>query len=185
MFASNLPLLYKLLMQVPDNFKLVYPKSEIDLVSEKLAREISKDFLGKDVVIAPVLRGGVYFFCNLAPKIEILHLVSMFKAKSYVGTEQGDIKIEILDDSFIGKDVILVDDICDSGKTLSSLEAQLMEMGARSVTSVVLIQRMIENQIYQPKYVGFHYFGPEWFVGFGCDNEGFYSTLPDLYILNK
>lgn len=84
-----------------------------------------------------------------------------------------------------GRVVLVVDDVCDSGRTLEALERDLMERGAREVRTVVLIRRLLDRPSFVPCWIGFEYKGPEWFVGYGMDDGQRWRNLPAVHIIKR
>jgi hypoxanthine phosphoribosyltransferase len=84
-----------------------------------------------------------------------------------------------------GRVVLVVDDLCDTGRTLEALEKELLERGAREVRSVVLIRRLLNKPTFVPCWVGFEYSGLEWFVGYGMDDGERWRNLPGVYIIRR
>ena len=84
-----------------------------------------------------------------------------------------------------GRSVILMDDVCDSGKTLAALKSRLLEVGAVEVRSAVLIKRVLEQPTFEPDYVGFRYSGKEWFVGYGMDDRSRWRNLGSIFVVDQ
>lgn len=82
-----------------------------------------------------------------------------------------------------GRAILIVDDICDTGSTLRTLDRVFLELGAAEVASVVMIHRTVPGSQYQPRWSGFNYRGDEWFVGFGLDDLGWHRNLPGVYCM--
>jgi hypoxanthine phosphoribosyltransferase len=180
-------------MKIPKQYSLVYSREDIANRVQALGAEVSAwaATLGQDtdVLAIPVLRGGIYFFSDLTRAITSSVEVAPGRARAYEEGRNAQARSEIyinLDGvSVAGRHVLLIDDICDSGRTLSKLGAYLTAQGAESVRSAVLILREIENPPLRPDWVGFSYPGSEWFVGYGMDDEGRYSNLPHIYTIES
>jgi len=84
-----------------------------------------------------------------------------------------------------GRSVLVVDDICDSGRSLAVLSAALKEAGAREVRAAVLVTRKVESQAYSPEWSGFDYSGKEWIVGYGMDDSERWRNLPGVFIITQ
>ena len=179
--------------QIPANFKLQYSRAEIASRVKELGREID-DWCKSvwadsrtDVVAIPVLRGGIFFFADLvreiSSSIEIAPVRSVaYDPKSNSATE---VSIDLYAESLPikGRVVIIVDDVCDSGRTLEELERALLARGAREVRSVALVLRLLPRPTFVPCWVGFEYKGPEWFVGFGMDDNEHWRNLPEIHVI--
>ena len=84
-----------------------------------------------------------------------------------------------------GRSVLLVDDVCDSGRTSAELTQRFIKLGAREVRSAVLIKRILPHETFNPDWIGFEYNGPEWFVGYGMDDCDRWRNLGSIYIIQK
>lgn len=180
--------------QIPANYKLIYNRAQINDAVRLLAKKISpwlwetREKTGQDVLALPVLRGGIFFFCDLARQLE--HSVELRLARTWAyepGTQNAskEIRIDLSDVDAKDRSVLLIDDICDSGRTLKALQASLLKSGARAVRSAVLIRRLIEPLTYEPEYCGFEFLGPDWFVGYGMEDAEQWRNLPEIYTIER
>ena len=180
---------------IPANFKLQFSQERINSRVKELGAEIDqwcKSVWAEsrtDVVAIPVLRGGVYFFSDLSRCITSSIEIAPVKTSAYdAGTNSAK---EVTVDQFAdpvqikGRVVLVVDDVCDSGRTLEQLEKSLLERGAREVRTVVLVRRLLPRPTFVPCWVGLEYSGPEWFVGYGMDDNERYRNLPDVYVIGR
>ena len=151
-----------------------------------LAKEIEKDFAGRDLVIVALLNGTVVFLADLLRRLSLPLRLDFIGVSSYgAGTESAELtftKELRLDVS--GRDVLLVDDILDTGKTLARVTAKLRKLGPRQIRSCVLLDkpsRRVEKVT--ADYVGFTI--PNHFVvGYGLDYAERYRNLPFVGILH-
>lgn len=179
---------------IPSHYKLAYTEFEISQVESTLGVMISewaKDVWQQtetDVLAIPVLRGGIFFYANLMPKVTWSVEMAPARTRAYeqamnnVQRERVEVNIDGVDVS--GRSVLLVDDICDSGRTLKILTEYLKEKGAREVRTAVLIKRVHDKCVFDPDYVGFEYHGPEWFVGYGMEDRNRWTNLPSIYTIS-
>ncbi len=180
---------------IPANFRLQYSQEQILSRVKELGAEIDEWCKSvwresrTDVVAIPVLRGGVYFFADLSRHIGSSIEIAPVKTSAYdAGTNAAK---EVTVDQFAdpvqikGRVVLVVDDVCDSGRTLEQLEKSLLERGAREVRTVVLVRRLLPRPTFVPCWVGLEYSGPEWFVGYGMDDNERYRNLPDVYVIGR
>ena len=134
-------------------------------------------------VFVAVLRGAAVFHADLIRAYGGELEIGFVRTSSYVGTESsGEVAIGIPDDLAVaGRDIVLVEDIADSGRTLAVLAKALRARGAASVTTVVLLdkpsQRVVEVRV---DHVGFE-IGPDFVVGYGLDYDGLGRNLPAIY----
>ena len=180
-------------LKIPAYLKLLYSSSDITSRVAELGAEIGRwaesvyEKSGKDVLAIPVLRGGIFFFSDLVRHIPASVDVGPVRSSSYLIHEAASSEVKIHLDGVVtqGRSVILMDDVCDSGKTLASLSQQLLALGATEVRSAVLVKRVFEYETFEPDYVGYRYSGKEWFVGYGMDDQGRWRNLSSIYIVEK
>lgn len=182
-------------LHIPANFQLQYSREQIASRVKELGAEIDQWCKSvwtesrTDVVAIPVLRGGVYFFADISREITSSIEIAPVRTSAYdAGTNAAkEVTVEQFADpvQIKGRVVLIVDDVCDSGRTLEQLEKALLERGAREVRSVVLIRRLLPRPTFVPCWVGLEYTGPEWFVGYGMDDSERYRNLPDVYTIGR
>lgn len=169
-----------------DNIKVLISETEVAARIQQLADQINKDYAGKEVHLICVLKGGVFFTCDLAKLITVPVTFDFMAVSSYGdGTEStGRIKIvKDLDDSIAGKDVLIVEDIIDSGRTLSHLIQLLHSRQPNSVKLCTLLdkpsRRVTEVKV---DYCGFE-IPDEFVVGYGLDYAQKYRNLPYIGVV--
>ncbi len=155
-----------------EKIRVLISEEEVDKKIREMAAEISKAYEGREIHLICVLRGGAFFMCELAKRLTVPVTIDFMSVSSYGdGTESsGQIKIvKDLDDSIEGKDVLVVEDIIDSGRTLSKLMELLDSRKPASLALCTLLdkpeRRVIEVDV---DYTGFQI--PDLFVvGYGLD----------------
>jgi hypoxanthine phosphoribosyltransferase len=149
----------------------------------ELATEINTDYADKYPVFLPILNGSFLFAADLVKNVSLLCQVSFVKVSSYAGTQStGQLKTLIgHEDSLFNQDVIIVEDIVDSGLTLQLIVNDLKSRGAKSVETISLLrkQKAREKNI-EVKYVGFE-LDEQFVVGYGLDYDGLGRNLKDIY----
>ena len=155
-----------------DNIRVMISEEEINKRIVELGKQISEDYKGKEIHMICVLKGGVFFMCELAKRIECPVTMDFMSVSSYGnGLESsGVIKIiKDLDESIEGKEVILVEDIIDSGRTLSHLLKLLLSREPKSLKLCALLDKP-DRRVTQVKldYLGFQV-PDEFVVGYGLD----------------
>ena len=170
-----------------ERISVLLSEEEVDKRINEIGKQITKDYEGKQIHLICVLKGGVFFMCELAKRIEVP--VSMdFMAISSYGADtksSGVIKIvKDLDESITGKDVLVVEDIVDSGRTLSYLLTMLKERQPKSLRLCTLLdkpdRRVIDVDV---DYTGFA-IPDEFVVGYGLDYAQKYRNLPYIGIVH-
>ena len=181
-----------IIRKIPENFKCIYSKEDIAYRVYKMAGEIrhwvlqTQEDQGQQILAICVLRGGVFFFSDLLKEIPYTVEPSFCRAMSYSSfdnTQGSEFSLVVEPAQVKGRRVLLVDDICDSGKTLKNLHAYALENGADEVRTAVLIHRNHEASVYTPDYIGFEYKGPEWFAGYGMEDKNHNSNFPEVYTI--
>jgi hypoxanthine phosphoribosyltransferase len=180
---------------VPPHFDLQYSAEEIANRSAELGSEIGRwasarwDESHTDVIAVPILRGGIFFFADLVRQIPQSVEISPAQSWGYVPGKNDEMKdaveVNVSTIPAKGRSVLLVDDICDSGRTLQALKKALEERGALEVKSVVLIKRIVEGQCFDPDWNGFEYPGNEWFVGYGMEDNERFRNLKSIYVIRQ
>ena len=166
--------------------KVLVTKEQIDSKVAELAAEIDQAYAGKDVLLIGVLKGAVMFMADLSRAMNIPVKMDWMAVSSYgSGTvSSGVVRIlKDLDADVLGRHVIIVEDIIDSGLTLSWLVANLEARGAASVEVVALLRKPEAAKVEVPvKWVGFD-IPNEFVVGYGLDYAENYRTLTGVAIL--
>ena len=169
-----------------ESVRVLLPEDEVDKRISEIGRQISEEYRGKHVHLICVLKGGVCFTCELAKRITVPVSFDFMAVSSYgSGTESsGRIKIKKdLDEPLEGKDVLLVEDIIDSGNTLSSLLKLLWMRKPKSLKVCTLLDKP-SRRIRDVKvdYVGFS-IPDEFVVGYGLDYDQKYRNLPYIGVV--
>ena len=164
-----------------EHVKVLLSEKEVDDRIQAIGEQISRDYAGKQVHLICVLKGGSFFLCELAKRITIPVEVEFMSVSSYgSGTESsGIVKIvQDLSTSIEGKNVIVVEDIIDTGRTLSYLLENLKTRSPKSVRLCTLLdkpdRRVVDVKV---DYVGFE-IPDEFVVGYGLDYDQQYRNLP-------
>lgn len=166
------------------DFKKFITNDRIEKKIHQLAQQINEDYADKTPLFLPVLNGSFMFASDLMKEITIPCRISFVKLSSYAGatTSSGQLKTMIgHEDSLFGLDIIVVEDIVDTGLTLEKLMEDLKGRGAKSVEAVALLRKQpARDKKIEVKYVGFD-IDDEFVVGFGLDYDGLGRNLKDVY----
>ncbi len=167
--------------------KVLISEEEIVKRCKELGAQISKDYAGKNPMIIGLLKGSVPFMAELIKNIDIDCTIDFMAVSSYSGLESmGDVKIvKDLDTSIKDVNVLVVEDIVDTGKTLEKVKQLLYSKGANDVKVVSLLDKS-DRRIVQieAEYVGF-VIPNEFVVGFGLDFNQKYRNLPYVGVLKE
>ncbi|MBP5153005.1 MAG: hypoxanthine phosphoribosyltransferase [Lachnospiraceae bacterium] len=161
--------------------KVLLSEQEVDKRIQEIGDMITKDFAGETVHLVCVLKGGSFFMCELAKRINLPVSLDFMSVSSYGSDTKSSGVVKIvkdLDEPLQGKNVIVVEDIVDSGRTLSYLMEMLKDRKPKSLTLCTLLdkpdRRVIDVDV---KYTGFTI--PDVFVvGYGLDYDQLYRNLP-------
>lgn len=161
-------------------------EKEVDARIQAIGEQISRDYAGKQPHLVCVLKGGSFFMCELAKRITVPVSLDFMSVSSYGGNTRSSGVVKIvkdLDEPLKDKDVIIVEDIVDSGRTLSYLMELLQQRGPRSIALCTLLdkpeRRVVEVNV---DYTGFEI--PDKFVvGYGLDYQQRYRNLPYIGVV--
>ncbi|GCA66808.1 hypoxanthine phosphoribosyltransferase [Mediterraneibacter butyricigenes] len=169
-----------------EKIRVLVSEEDVDRRIEELGKQISEDYAGKQVHLICVLKGGVFFLCELAKRITIPVSLDFMSVGSYGdGTQSsGIVKItKDLDESLEGKEVLVVEDIIDSGNTLYYLLDVLKKRGPKSMHLCTLLDKPDRREKdVKVDYVGFE-IPDEFVVGYGLDYAQKYRNLPYIGVV--
>ena len=169
-----------------EKVNVLLSEEEVDAKIKAIGEQISKDYAGKQVHLVCVLKGGSFFMCELAKRITVPVSLDFMSVSSY-GSEtksSGVVKIvKDLDEPIKGKNVLVVEDIVDSGRTLSYLMEMLKDRGPESLRLCTLLdkpeRRVVDVHV---DYTGFQ-IPDEFVVGYGLDYDQKYRNLPYIGVV--
>jgi hypoxanthine phosphoribosyltransferase len=149
-----------------------------------LAAELDAAYHGsKDLVLVGVLRGAIYFLSDLSRAMRTPHRIDFVEYVSYSGTSKGPGNvIKECSDSVVDADVVLVDEVCDTGETIEKLRGSILWRQPRSLAACVLLVKEVAENGRPPEFSGFSV-GSEFLVGYGLDHDQRYRHLPYVAVL--
>jgi len=166
--------------------KLLLSEKQIQQKVKVLARKVSKDFSGQEVLLIGVLKGAFIFMADLARKMTAPVKMDFVRLTSYGSETQSSGRIKFIKDletPLRGKDVLIVEDIIDTGITLNYLYQRFKARKPRSLKVVVLLDKPGRRKVnFQPDYVGFQ-IKNDFVVGYGLDRAEEYRNLCAIYVL--
>jgi hypoxanthine phosphoribosyltransferase len=172
---------------INDIKKISVSKEQIDDICKRLGKQISEDFKGKEPVFIGLLKGCNPFMVDLLKEVTIHCSIDYLDVSSYNGTSST--RVVVLHKDFRtdvkGKDVIIIDDILDSGRTLQEVKKLILKRGANSIKLCVLLDKP-EGRVVdiQADYVG-GLVPNEFVVGYGLDYNEKYRNLPFIGVLKE
>lgn len=169
------------------NPEVLIGENDIALRVEALGKAITQDFAGEEVTVVCILKGAFIFCSDLVRAIDLPVILDFMTVSSYGNSAQssGQVKIELdLSDSVKGKNVIIVEDIVDTGLTVNTIIKLMRERGAKSVKLASLLHKPQKSQMADKiDYLGFE-IEDKFVVGYGLDYAGKYRELSYIGVLN-
>lgn len=163
---------------------------------EEMAGQIAADFRAHAasngeppaLVLVPIMTGSIIFLADLIRELPLMLRLNVISVNSYTGkaTVGGELTISgNLPEDMSGAHVLIVDDILDSGRTLTAIRGMIAQRGVASVGTCVLLRKRIPSAMATPaEYVGFD-IEDRFVVGYGLDYDGYYRNLPDVVTLKQ
>ena len=172
-----------------DVAKILVSTEEIDAITTRIAKEIDRDYAGEDkkLILVCVLKGSIVFMGDLMKKITVPVEIDCMKASSYgagtVTTGTVNIHLDLIRPDLDKCDLLIVEDIIDSGTTLSYLTKYLKGKGARSVRTCTLLDKPSRRKVdFEADYRGI-VIPDEFVIGYGLDYDEKYRALPYVGVL--
>ena len=166
--------------------ELLIPRKSIEKRVKELANQISLDYEGRDPVLIGVLKGVIFFLADLARELSIPAKIDFIRAASYGSGMTSGRTIQLtkgIEIPIQGKPVILVEDIVDTGLTLTHIMQEVERKDPESIRICALIEKLERQEIKVPiDYCGFR-IKEGFIIGYGLDFDEKYRNLPDLYVL--
>lgn len=167
--------------------KTLLTREEVEKRIKELAKEIEKDYCGKDLLVIGLLKGSIMFMNDLIKEMDLPVMIDFMSVSSYSGTTSTGV-INVLKDTDISvkdKDVLIVEDIIDTGLTLSHVKKLLEDRGTKSLKICTLLDKPSRRTVeMKGDYVGFE-IPDEFVVGYGLDYDQHHRNLPYVGIVVK
>lgn len=168
--------------------RILFTEEQIKRRVAEVAKEVNAAFAGKEPLCVGILKGSVIFFADFVRLLDIPVEFDFISVSSYGlgAVSSGNLKVERVPEMGVsGRDVIIIEDIIDSGLTLAYLKTLLKSYGAKSVTLVTLLNKRKEGErAVAPDYNCFEV-EDEFVIGYGLDYAGRYRSLPYIAVLKK
>lgn len=175
--------MHKTVQVLDKTFEIFIDSSEIQKVVSEMASEINNDLQGKDVIFLGILNGSFMFASDLYKKINIPSQISFLKLASYQGTStSGNVKRLIgINEDILGKTVVVIEDIVDSGITMENITKQLIGYEPAEIRLATLLFKPSAMQSkLKLDYVGIE-IPNDFIIGYGLDYNGYGRNLTDIY----
>jgi hypoxanthine phosphoribosyltransferase len=162
--------------------KILIPEDQLQARIRELAAEINRDYAGKELLVICILRGGVMFLADLIRHIEVPLAIEFMAVSSYgtgMRSSQSDVRITLdLNTTIYDRHVMIIEDIIDSGHTLSSVIDLLKTREPASIYVCTLLDKYERREVEVPiRYCGFQ-ISNEFVFGYGLDMDEYYRNLP-------
>ena len=172
-----------------DKIRVLLSEDEVNKRISEVAAQISRDYLGNEIHLICILKGGVFFTCELAKRLELPVTLDFMSVSSYGNDTKSSGVVRIvkdLDEPLAGKDVLIVEDIIDSGRTLSYLIEVLKQRGPESIRLCTLLDKP-ERRVKKQVTVDYTCFTipDEFVVGYGLDYAQKYRNLPYIGVVEQ
>ncbi len=169
-----------------ERIEVLLSEEAVNAKIQEIGEQISKDYAGKQVHLVCVLKGGAFFMCELAKRITVPVSLDFMSVSSYGSDTKSSGVVKIvkdLDESLQGKEVIVVEDIVDSGRTLSYLLEMLRDRKPNSLRLCTLLDKPDRRVVQVPvDYTAFQ-IPDEFVVGYGLDYDQRYRNLPYIGVV--
>lgn len=175
-------------MMKDDISKIFITQEQISVRVKEIAEQINKDFIGEKLTVICILRGSCYFFADLTRELKNYVDLEFMSVSSYSHGTSSSGEVRIIKDingPIEGKNVIIIEDIVDTGYTLSYLKRILLERRPKSLKICTLLDKPSRRKVeIEGDYVGFEV-PNEFVVGYGLDFNQDYRNLPYIGVLKK
>ena len=171
-----------------DISKVLVSEEELDAINRRLGEQITRDYKGKNLLVVGILKGSIYFMTDLTRYIDLPLKLDFLAVSSYGGSTRSSGVVKIIKDIDIeleGYDVLLIEDILDSGRTLKYVTEMLGTRRANSIAVCTLLDKPERRVVdLTPEYVGCSV-PDEFVVGYGLDYDQKYRNLPYIGALKR
>ena len=166
--------------------EVIFPRAVIQKRVQEMADQISKDYAGSDLVVIGILKGAFIFMADLIRMMNVPCKVDFVRVVSYGAGAESSGKVVMTKDietSIRGRDILIVEDIVDTGVTLQYLAGWLKERNPRSLKVCAFLDKRKRRKVsFEADYVGFT-IDDGFVVGYGLDFNEQYRFLPEVYVL--
>ena len=172
-----------------DKIRVLLSEEEVNKRISEVAEQITRDYQGKEIHLICILKGGVFFTCELAKRLDLPVTLDFMSVSSYGNDTKSSGVVRIvkdLDEPLAGKDVLIVEDIIDSGRTLSYLIEVLKQRGPKSIRLCTLLDKP-ERRVKKQVTVDYTCFTipDEFVVGYGLDYDQKYRNLSYIGVVES
>ena len=159
-------------------------EDEINGIVIKLSNELSEYYKDKSPLILGITNGCIYFMMDLLKKVDFQYEINFIKASSYKGTESMELSLDKIElDKFKNKNVLIIEDIIDTGKTMNKIYTDIIKCKPKDVKIITLLNKNTKNRDlqFQIDWIGFNIID-KYVIGYGMDFNNLFRYLKDIYI---
>jgi len=167
------------------NFTKYLSEKVISTRIDQIAIDLNKFYKDKNPIVVGVLTGCAFFMIDLLKKCNFNYEISFINAKSYKGDKRGKLSVEEIDQSFYNRDIIIIEDIIDSGYTIKEIFTRFNEMNPISIKVVTLLHKNIAKDIDMVDCLAAFDIQNKFVIGYGLDYNNLFRNLKDIYIDNE
>ncbi len=164
--------------------KILFTREELSEKTRELGKKISEDYKDKDLLVVSLLKGAFVFTADLVREIDVPVEIDFMTTSSYGHEEESTGKVKLISDintSVEGRDVLIVDDIMDSGYTMEKVRDYLTSKNPKSIKICTMLDKPSRRQVdLEPDYVGFS-IADLFIVGYGLNYEDHYRNIPYIF----
>lgn len=164
--------------------KILFNKDDIKQRVERLGKEISEHYEGESVIVVPLLRGSFIFAADLVREMTVPTIIDFMTTSSYEDREESSGEVNVLQElryDIEGKNVLLVDDICDSGNTMKKIIQLLEKQEPKSIKVAVMLDKPCRRQAdVTPDFIG-ETIEDVFIVGYGLNYGDYYRNIPYIF----
>jgi len=175
-------------MMLQDVRQILIDRYAIQARIFRMAQEIGEAYKDREFLLMPLLTGSIIFVADLVRHLPVRMKIDVLAVSSYRGkatVNEGTRVLYPTTFDVVGKHVLVIDDILDSGQTLAAVTKLIQQQNAASVKSCVLLKKKLPTKpLLDANWVGFE-IPNEFVVGYGLDFNGYYRNLPDIAVLHK
>ena len=173
-------------VSMTDTIDVLLSEEVIDARIRELAAQIDADYAGESITLLCTLKGAVFFACELAKRITIPVFMDFIQTASYEGTQSTgtvSMKLDVPDEAIEGKHIIIIEDVIDTGRTLSVVKEMMLKRKPASLKVCSLLDKHECRVVpFDGDYIGFT-IGNDFVVGYGLDVDQKYRNLPFVGIV--
>lgn len=167
----------------------LYNATEVQDAIRKLSLQINEHYANETepVMTVAAMNGGVFFYVDLVRCLKFPVEMGVIATSHYPNgfPAQKDVSLKYVDANVQRKNVLLIDEICFTGKSLVQMKQILLSHGAKEVKTAVLVDQKKPESVHRPDFAAIEYTGDKWIAGMGMDINGLHRNVPEIFYFEK